>query len=97
MKISMIACVGKNLELGKNNDLIWHLPNDLKYFKKVTSGHVVVMGKNTFKSLPKILPNRKNIVLTFPDDSEKFPVKLSISTQYRNFWRLIKIFRRKYL
>ena len=54
MKISMIACVGKNLELGKNNDLIWHLPNDLKYFKKVTSGHVVVMGKNTFKSLPKI-------------------------------------------
>ena len=73
MKISMIACVGKNLELGKNNDLIWHLPNDLKYFKKVTTNHVVVMGKNTFKSLPKILPNRKNIVLTFPDDSEKFP------------------------
>ena len=45
MKLSMIACVGKNLELGKNNDLIWHLPNDLKYFKKVTDGHMVVMGK----------------------------------------------------
>lgn len=73
MKLSMIACVGKNLELGKNNDLIWHLPNDLKYFKKVTDGHVVVMGKNTFKSLPKVLPNRKNIVLTFSYDTEKLP------------------------
>lgn len=64
MKISMIACVGKNLELGNNNDLIFHIPNDLKYFKKLTEGHIVVMGKNTFKSLPGILKNRKNIVLT---------------------------------
>ena len=71
MKLSMIACVGKNLELGKNNNLIWQLPNDLKYFKKITDGHVVVMGKNTFKSLPGVLKNRKNIVLTFPDDLEK--------------------------
>ncbi|MBQ8472359.1 MAG: dihydrofolate reductase [Bacilli bacterium] len=78
MKLSMIACVGKNLELGKNNDLIWHLPNDLKYFKKVTDGHVVVMGKNTFKSLPKVLPNRKNIVLTFPDDTEKLPNEVEV-------------------
>lgn len=78
MKLSMIACVGKNLELGKNNDLIWHLPNDLKYFKKVTDGHVVVMGKNTFKSLPKVLPNRKNIVLTFPDDEEILPDELEV-------------------
>ena len=70
MKISMIAAVGKNLELGKNNDLIWHLPNDLKYFKKITSGKTVIMGKNTFKSLPKVLPNRKNIILTFSDDTE---------------------------
>ena len=78
MKLSMIACVGKNLELGKNNDLIWHLPNDLKYFKKITDGHIVVMGKNTFKSLPKVLPNRKNIVLTFPDDTEKLPEEVEI-------------------
>ena len=61
--ISMIACVGKKLELGKNNDLIWHLPNDLKYFKKVTSGKTVVMGRKTFDSLPGILPKRRNIVL----------------------------------
>ena len=62
--ISIIACVGKNLELGKNNDLIWHLPNDLKYFKKVTSGKTVIMGRRTFDSLPKILPNRRNVVLS---------------------------------
>ena len=78
MKLSMIACVGKNLELGKNNDLIWHLPNDLKYFKKVTDGQVVVMGKNTFKSLPKVLPNRKNVVLTFPDDEEVLPNEVEV-------------------
>ena len=61
--ISIIACVGKKLELGKNNDLIWHLPNDLKYFKKVTSGKTVIMGRRTFDSLPGVLPNRRNIVL----------------------------------
>jgi len=68
--ISMIACVGKNLELGKNNDLIWHLPNDLKYFKKVTSGKTVIMGRKTFESLPGILPNRRNIVLQLPNESK---------------------------
>ena len=66
--ISIIACVGKNLELGKNNDLIWHLPNDLKYFKKVTSGKTVVMGRRTFDSLPGILPKRRNIVLQMKDE-----------------------------
>ena len=67
--ISMIACVGKNLELGKNNDLIWHLPNDLKYFKKITSGKTVIMGRRTFDSLPGILPKRCNIVLQLPNES----------------------------
>ena len=63
MKIKMIAAIGRNLELGKNNDLIWNLPGDLKFFKEVTTGHTVLMGKNTFYSLPKVLPNRKNIVI----------------------------------
>ena len=67
--ISIIACVGKNLELGKNNDLIWHLPNDLKYFKQVTSGKTVIMGRRTFESLPGILPKRRNIVLQLPHES----------------------------
>ena len=74
--ISMIACVGKNLELGKNNDLLWHLPNDLKYFKKVTSGKTVIMGRRTFESLPGILPKRRNIVLQMPEESEIVGVEI---------------------
>lgn len=68
MNISMIACVGKNLELGKNNDLIWHLPNDLKFFKKTTLGKTVIMGRRTFESLPGVLPKRRNIVLMLPSE-----------------------------
>lgn len=64
MDISIIAAIGQNNELGKNNNLIWHLPNDLKFFKNTTTGKTVVMGNNTFKSLPKVLPNRTNIVIT---------------------------------
>ena len=61
--ITMIAAIGKNRELGKNNDLIWHLPNDLKYFKKVTSGKTVVMGRRTFDSLPGVLPKRRKGII----------------------------------
>lgn len=64
MSISMIAAVGKNLELGKGNDLIWHFKEDMKFFKETTTGHTVIMGRKTFESLPKALPNRKNIVIT---------------------------------
>ena len=56
--ISMIASVGKNRELGKNNDLIWHFKQDMKFFKETTMGHIVVMGYNTYKSLPGDLPGR---------------------------------------
>ena len=62
--ITIIAAVGKNGELGKDNDLIWHLPNDLKRFKKVTAGHHVIMGRKTYESLGKPLPNRTNIVIS---------------------------------
>nr|MDD5838297.1 dihydrofolate reductase [Eubacteriales bacterium] len=64
MSVSMIAAVGKNLELGKNNDLIWHFREDMKFFKDTTMGHTVVMGRKTFESLPKALPGRKNIVIS---------------------------------
>lgn len=63
--ISIIAAIGKNNELGLNNDLIWHLPNDLKFFKEKTLNQNIVMGYNTFVSLGRILPNRKHIVLSF--------------------------------
>lgn len=62
--IKIIAAVGKNNELGKNNGLIWHLPGDLKFFKKQTEGKTVAMGRNTFNSLPKKLPNREHVVLS---------------------------------
>lgn len=67
MSYSIIAAIGKNRELGKNNDLIWSLPNDLKFFRKVTTNHTIIMGRNTFESLPRMLPNRKHIVLTSRD------------------------------
>lgn len=67
-KISIIAAIGENRELGKNNKLLWHIPEDLKRFKKLTEGHVVIMGRKTFDSiihnLGKPLPNRVNIVVS---------------------------------
>lgn len=54
----------ENNVIGKNNDLPWHLPNDLKFFKKITTGHTIIMGRKTFESIGRPLPNRKNIVLT---------------------------------
>ncbi|CAL2090125.1 dihydrofolate reductase [Tenacibaculum sp. 190524A02b] len=62
--ITVIAAIGKNNELGKGNDLIWHLPADLKRFKKTTSGHHILMGRNTFESIGKPLPNRTTIIIT---------------------------------
>lgn len=62
--ITIIAAIAKNNALGKNNQLIWHLPSDLIRFKKVTSGHCVLMGRKTFESLGKPLPNRTNIIIT---------------------------------
>ena len=64
MSLSMIAAIGKNNELGKNNDLIWHFREDMQFFKATTMGHPVMMGRKTFESLPKALPGRRNIVIT---------------------------------
>ncbi len=62
--ISIIAAIGKNNELGKNNDLIWHIKEDLANFKRITMGKKIVMGANTYKSLPKKLEGREYIVLS---------------------------------
>lgn len=62
--ISLIVAIGKNNELGKENKLLWSLPADMKHFKETTSGHTVIMGRKTFESIGKALPNRKNIVIT---------------------------------
>lgn len=60
----MIAAVATNNALGKDNDLVWHLPNDFKRFKELTSHHHIIMGRKTFESFPKPLPNRTHIVIT---------------------------------
>ena len=64
-KLALIAAIAKNNAIGFENKLIYWLPNDLKRFKELTTGHTIIMGSNTFRSLPKgALPNRRNIVLT---------------------------------
>lgn len=70
--ISIIVAIAQNFAIGKNNDLLFHLPNDLKRFRQITIGHPVIMGRNTLLSLPKgALPNRRNIVIT-DNPEEKF-------------------------
>lgn len=62
--ITIIAAIGKNNELGKDNQLLWHLPNDLKHFKNLTTGHSIIMGRKTYESIGRPLPNRTNIVVS---------------------------------
>jgi len=62
--ICMIAAIGENNALGKENDLIWHLPDDFKRFKALTTNHKIIMGRKTFESFPKPLPNRRHIIIT---------------------------------
>ena len=62
--LSIIVAKAKNNIIGKENKLIWHLPEDLKHFKQVTTGHTIIMGRKTFESLGRILPNRKHIVFS---------------------------------
>jgi dihydrofolate reductase len=69
MTTSIIVAIAKNNAIGKNNQLLWYLPNDLKHFKDVTSGHTVIMGRKTFDSVGKPLPRRRNIVVTRQDIS----------------------------
>ena len=61
--LSIIVAVAKNNVIGKDNKLIWHLPEDLKRFKRLTTNHNIIMGRKTFESLGRVLPNRKHIVL----------------------------------
>ena len=65
MKISLIAAIAeKNRAIGKDNKLIWKIPDDLKRFKELTTGHPVIMGRKTFESIGRLLPNRTNIIIT---------------------------------
>ena len=62
--LSIIVAKAKNNIIGKENKIIWHIPEDMQHFKEKTSNHVIIMGRKTFESLGKVLPNRKHIVFT---------------------------------
>ena len=76
--LSIIVAKAKNNIIGKNNRLLWSLPEDLKRFKELTTGHIIIMGRKTFDSLGRVLPNRKHIVFTqnpdFKIDNENVEV-----------------------
>lgn len=69
--LTLIAAAGQRNELGKNNALVWHLPDDFKRFKKITSGHHIIMGRKTFDSFPQPLPNRTHVVITRQENFKK--------------------------
>ena len=83
-KLILIAAIGKNKELGRNNDLIWNIKGDMKFFKERTIGHTMLMGKNTFVSLPKILPGRKHIILSKSSKSS-FPKEVVVVNSLDEF------------
>jgi dihydrofolate reductase len=66
--ITIVVAMGKNREIGADNQLLWHLPKDLKHFKELTSGHPIIMGRKTYESIGKPLPNRTNIVISRKND-----------------------------
>ena len=66
--ITIVVAMGKNREIGVDNQLLWHLPKDLKHFKELTSGHPIIMGRKTYESIGKPLPNRTNIVISGKND-----------------------------
>ena len=89
MNVNIIAAIGKNNELGKNNDLIWKFKKDMKFFKETTMGHPVVMGRRTFESLPNILPGRENVVISTNNiNNDKIKLYKSIKdflVSYKNY------------
>jgi dihydrofolate reductase len=64
MTLTLIAAAAENNALGKDNKMIWHLPDDFKHFKTLTSGHYIIMGRKTFESFPRPLPNRTHVIIT---------------------------------
>lgn len=64
IKLVHVVAMSQNRAIGKDNQLLWHIPDDLQHFKRITQGGVIVMGRKTFESLPRLLPNRTHIVIT---------------------------------
>lgn len=79
MIISLVVAAAENNAIGKNNQLLWHLPNDLKFFKNITWGMVVIMGRKTYEAVDKPLPGRVNIAITRQQDWKRENV-ITVST-----------------
>ena len=99
---SLIVAVGKNNEIGKNNQLLWHIPEDLKNFKKITTGKTVIMGRNTYESIGRALPNRTNIVLSrnsleiekkIEEDRKKYENETTKLEFYDDFQKVIEKYK----
>ena len=89
MRLIEIAAVGKDKELGKDNDLVWHFSEDMKFFRRQTKGHSVVMGRKTFESLPSMLPGRHHIVISrskpqLPEEVEVFETLHAFLEAYKD-------------
>lgn len=82
MEIVLVAAIGENGEMGRNNELLWHLPGDLPRFKKITLGSPIIMGRKTFDSIGRALPGRKNIVLTGNQDWHAEQVHIANSLEH---------------
>jgi len=76
MKITLVAAIASNNVIGKENSLPWNIPEDLKRFKQMTSGHTILMGRKTFDSIGRPLPNRQNIVMTKDENFKKEGIKV---------------------
>lgn len=85
--ITLIANVGENMELGKNGELVFHIKDDMKFFRKTTEGHTVIMGRKTYVSLPSPLKSRENVVISRNPDVEDTRVTwyTSIEEVYERF------------
>lgn len=86
---SIIVAVGNNNVIGGNNKLLWSIPEDLKRFKKITTNHIIIMGRKTFESFPKPLPNRHHVILTkdknYKIDSEQVTVENDIEKVMKTY------------
>ena len=82
MKVKLIVAKAENNAIGKDNDMLWHLPKDFKFFKNQTLGHTLIMGRKTYESIGKPLPGRKTIIITrdknYEQKGDKKDVKLQI-------------------
>ena len=84
---TIIAAIGKNRELGRDNKLLWSLKGDLKFFKEKTTNHTIIMGRKTFESLGRLLPNRKHVVISSSND---FPKEVDV---YNNIDNLLSHYK----